>query len=82
MTDKILACIQCGAHLTELKCKPKCSRCGYFEDCSDGGADIVIKDLTSIYWKSVRSRFLIIIIENRGGTHLAQETHTEFKDHP
>jgi len=29
-----------GAHLTELKCKLKCLRCGYFEDCSDGGTNL------------------------------------------
>ena len=39
MADKILACIQCGAHLAELKCKLKRMRCGYFEDRSDGGTD-------------------------------------------
>ncbi len=40
LDQKILACIQCGAPLLELKCKLKCPRCGYFEDCSDGGTNI------------------------------------------
>ena len=33
LNRKVLACIQCGAPLLELKCKLKCPRCGYFEDC-------------------------------------------------
>ena len=31
--EKGIVCIQCGAFLQEIKCKLKCSRCGYFEDC-------------------------------------------------
>jgi hypothetical protein len=28
-------CPNCGARLQLLKCKARCSRCGFFQDCSD-----------------------------------------------
>lgn len=34
-----LVCINCGAALENRSCKARCTRCGYFEDCSDGGND-------------------------------------------
>lgn len=32
-------CVNCGTLLIQNHCKVKCPRCGYFEDCSDGGND-------------------------------------------
>lgn len=32
-------CLNCGMYLDQKQCKMKCPRCGYFEDCSDGGND-------------------------------------------
>jgi hypothetical protein len=32
--DLVLTCINCGARMTERKCKLVC-RCGYFLSCSD-----------------------------------------------
>ncbi len=34
-----LVCINCGAVLQGRQCKARCTRCGYFEDCSDGVSD-------------------------------------------
>ncbi len=34
-----LVCINCGQILEERQCKARCTRCGYFEDCSDGMSD-------------------------------------------
>lgn len=28
-------CPNCGAKLQRLKCKARCARCGFFQDCSD-----------------------------------------------
>jgi hypothetical protein len=28
-------CPNCGAKLQLLKCKARCQRCGFFQDCSD-----------------------------------------------
>ena len=39
MIEKRLLCICCGSILNELKCKLRCPKCGYFEDCSDGGTN-------------------------------------------
>lgn len=33
------ACVNCGAEMVQRQCKVRCDRCGYFEDCSDGGND-------------------------------------------
>jgi len=33
------ACLNCGAVMTQRQCKVRCIKCGYFEDCSDGGND-------------------------------------------
>ncbi len=53
---RILACIQCGAALLELKCKLKCPRCGYFEDCSDGGTNIA----QETYLKSSNKKLQVV----------------------
>ena len=29
-------CPACGAPLEDVHCKVRCTRCAYFEDCSDG----------------------------------------------
>jgi hypothetical protein len=31
-------CVNCGWELYEDRCKVRCPRCGYFEDCSDPSA--------------------------------------------
>ena len=28
-------CPNCGTRLHQLKCKARCARCGFFQDCSD-----------------------------------------------
>jgi hypothetical protein len=33
-----LICVNCGGALDEYRCKARCPRCGYFEDCSDPSA--------------------------------------------
>jgi|GEM_PF-4302345 len=38
--DRGIVCIRCGTRLAEWKCKLQCPRCGYFEDCSDGGTNL------------------------------------------
>jgi hypothetical protein len=30
-------CIVCGTIMYGRSCKLRCPKCGYFEDCSDGG---------------------------------------------
>ena len=42
------ACVNCGAQMLQLSCKVRCPRCGYFEDCSDGG-----NDQTNFYRKPI-----------------------------
>lgn len=32
-------CLNCGMIMVQRQCKVRCTRCGYFEDCSDGGND-------------------------------------------
>jgi hypothetical protein len=33
-----MTCVNCGLELQENRCKARCPRCGYFEDCSDPSA--------------------------------------------
>lgn len=33
-----MTCVNCGHELQEHRCKVRCPRCGYFEDCSDPSA--------------------------------------------
>ena len=33
-----MSCANCGQTLREDRCKARCPRCGYFEDCSDPSA--------------------------------------------
>ena len=33
-----MTCVNCGQELQEHRCKVRCPRCGYFEDCSDPSA--------------------------------------------
>ena len=38
-TREEFVCLNCGDILVQHHCKVRCPRCGYFEDCSDGGND-------------------------------------------